>query len=118
MRLRAGSGMLVVKTRMMSLPCHPVVALVPSLMSLPGRIQCASPDWSMCASVHPSCLNSSGHVVAAQYLDAGPSSVSMFAVDSYVIGMSSVCFSVSISTIHNGMSAGLCSAIDLPSTHS
>ena len=64
----------MVNTLRMSRPCHPVVAEVPSLMSLPGRIQCASPDWSMCASVHPSARNSSGHVVAAQYLDAGPSS--------------------------------------------
>jgi hypothetical protein len=102
----------------MSLPCHPVVAEVPSLVSLPGLTQCVSPVRSVWACVHPSARNSSGHVVAAQYRDAGPSSVSMFVVDSYVIGMSSVCFSVSISTIHNGMSAGGVFAIDLPSTHS
>jgi hypothetical protein len=117
MRLRAGSGCCGEDSDdVFALPsCGRCSCL---LDVFAWSIQCASPDWSMCASVHPSCLNSSGHVVAAQYLDAGPSSVSMFAVDSYVIGMSSVCFSVSISTIHNGMSAGGVFAIDLPSTHS
>ena len=66
--------MLVVKTLMMSLPCQLVVAEVPSRTSLPGRVQWDSPVWSVCASVQPSALNSSGHVVAAQYLAAGPSS--------------------------------------------
>jgi len=113
--------MLVVNTLRMSLPCQFVVADVPSRASLPGRVQCDSPDWSVCASSHPSALNSSGHVVAAQYLDAGPSS--SWSIDAGCVGIC-ICGdtfgswrAVSSSTIQFGISAGLRSSMPCPSSH-
>jgi betaine-aldehyde dehydrogenase len=45
----------------------PMVAEMPSLVSLPGLVQCCSPCRSVLASVQPSGMSSCSHVVCAQY---------------------------------------------------
>ena len=63
--------MLEVKTMSASLPLCPMVAEVPSLGSLPGRVQCCSPCRSVLASVQPSGVSSCCQVVSLLYLADG-----------------------------------------------